>query len=559
MSSKKNDELVMVPLGGVGEIGMNMAAYGFGPAHRRQWLVVDCGVTFGGPDLPGIELIMPDPEFLEAQADNVLALVLTHAHEDHYGAVLDLWPAFDKPVYATAFTAAMLSAKRAANEIAADIDVKLMEPGHALEIGPFTVEPIHMSHSIAGNVALHISTALGRVLHTGDWKLDEEPVLGAKTDIARLQALGQDDAPLALVCDSTNTLKEGESPSETEIGENLARLIAEAPKRVALTTFASNIGRVVAIAKAAEAAGREVVLAGRALHRVANIARELGMLEGVRPFLDQDMYTQLPRNKTVLIATGSQGEGRAALARISGGSHPYIELDPGDWMIFSSWAIPGNERPVIDIQNRLIERGVRVITNADAQVHVTGHPRRGEVRKLYSWLKPTTLVPVHGEAAHLSAHAQLGREAGIGNVLSARNGDMVRLFPKPELDKQTVPVGELFLDGYVLCTPEESKVRERRRLSFGGMVALSLCVDKRGDIVSGPELLIEGVPTLEDGEEEQPEDIVLSAIKGTLRSVPAKRRQDISVLSEAIRRAVRAELATYWGRKPNVRVFVHRV
>lgn len=560
MSKNNSNELVMVPLGGVGEIGMNMAAYGFGPANKRKWLVVDCGVTFGGPDLPGIELIMPDPAFIEEQADNVVALVLTHAHEDHYGAVLDLWPAFDKPVYATAFSAAMLSAKRVANEISADINVKVMEPGQVLSLGPFSVEPIAMAHSIAGNVSLHIVTELGRVLHTGDWKLDAAPVLGHKTDVERLQRLGEEEGPLCLVCDSTNALKEGESPSEAQVGENLQQIIVDAPKRVALTTFASNIGRIVAIAKAAEAAGREVILAGRALHRVTNIARELGMLEGVRPFLDQDMYSQLPRNKTVLIATGSQGESRAAMARIANGSHPFIELDPGDVMIFSSWAIPGNERAVLNIQNGLIDRGVKVITNnADMPVHVTGHPRRGEVRQLYDWVKPQTLVPVHGEAAHLTAHAQLGREAGIANVLPARNGDLVRLYPQPELEKQAVPVGELFLDGYLLCTPEESKVRERRRLSFGGMVAISLCVDKRGDIMGGPQLLIEGVPQLEQAEEEQPEDIVKAAIRGTLRSLPAKRRHDADVVAEAIRRAVRAELATYWGRKPNVKVFVHKV
>lgn len=557
MAQTQRDELVFVPLGGVGEIGMNMAAYGFGPERSRKWIVVDCGVSFGGPDLPGIELIMANPEFLEENADDVLALILTHSHEDHYGAVLDLWPVFDKPVYATPFTAAMLAAKRAGDGIVENVDITIMTPGKPFTVGPFTIEPINVAHSIPESNALLITTPIGRALHTGDWKLDPTPTLGRPTDFARMEAIGNEsDLPLALICDSTNAMKEGESPSEEEIGRNLAQLIADAPNRVAVTTFASNVGRVVSIVRAAHEAGREVVLSGRSLHRIMGIARELGMLEGLPTLHDQDAYRTIARDKCVLICTGSQGEARAAIARIARGDHPVIDLNAGDRMIFSSWAIPGNEREVNDIQNLLIDRGVEVITASDAMVHVTGHPRRGELRKLYSWVKPQVLVPVHGEAMHLEAHAKLGREEGIPNVVETRNGDMVRLFPEPLTFPAEVRTGELYLDGLVLCTPEESGVKGRRRLSFGGMITVSLCVNSNGQVVSGPEMVIEGLPETED---ESVSDIVEDTVANIIKSMPPKRRSDTEVLNNALFKGIRNEVNAFWGRKPNVSIFVHRV
>jgi ribonuclease J len=557
MAKNQRDELVFVPLGGVGEIGMNMAAYGFGPARKRKWIVVDCGVSFGGPELPGIELVMANPEFLEENADDVLALILTHSHEDHYGAVLDLWPVFDKPVYATPFTAAMLAAKRAGDGIVENVDITIMQPRKPFTVGPFTIEAINVAHSIPESNSLLITTPIGRALHTGDWKLDPTPIVSAPTDTARLEAIGQDTSlPLALVCDSTNAMKDGESPSETEIGDNLAKLIAEAPHRVAVTTFASNVGRVVSIVRAAHKAGREVVMSGRSLHRIMGIAKELGMLEGLPPLHDQDAYRSIARDKCVLICTGSQGEARAAIARIARGDHPVIDLNAGDRMIFSSWAIPGNEREVIDIQNQLIDKGVEVITASDALVHVTGHPRRGELRKLYSMVKPEVLVPVHGEAIHLQAHAKLGRDEGIANVCEARNGDMVRLFPEPMTFPAEVRTGELYLDGLVLCTPEESGVKGRRRLSFGGMIVVSLVVNGGGHIVSGPDLVIEGLPETED---ESLAELVEDTVAGTIKSMPPKRRSDPEILNSALFKAIRNEVNGFWGRKPNVSVFVHRV
>lgn len=558
MPAPLTDELVFLPLGGVGEIGMNMGAYGFGPPRNRKWLVVDCGVTFAGPSQPGIELIMADPSFLEDNADNVVGLVLTHSHEDHYGAVLDLWPAFDRPVYATDFTAMMLAAKRASDNIVADVDVRRMVVGHPFTVGPFTVEAVNVAHSIPESCALILTTPAGRVLHTGDWKLDPRPVGGKPTDEARLRALGADGVPTALICDSTNALKEGTSPSEDDVAATLEKLIADAPHRVVLTTFASNVGRVITVARAAEKAGRRVVMSGRALHRISTIARELGMLEGLAPFLDQDAFRTLPRSQIVVLCTGSQGEARAAIARIAREEHPVIELTAGDRVIFSSWAIPGNEREVIDIQNLLIDRGMEVITQNDGLVHTTGHPRREELRRLYDWVKPVTLVPVHGEAAHLSAHARLGKEQGIANVVPARNGDLVRLFPEVMHFPAEVRTGELYLDGNVLCTPEESGVKDRRRLSFGGHIVVSLCVDGQGKLIAGPEIEVTGLPVVED-DDDSVLRLVKGVVDGTLRSIPPKRRADPDLVNTALQRAIRGEVNAWWGKKPNVTVFVHRI
>ncbi|VAW14722.1 Ribonuclease J (endonuclease and 5' exonuclease), partial [hydrothermal vent metagenome] len=423
---------------------------------------------------------------------------------------------------------------------------------------PFTLEAISVAHSIPESCSLLIATSIGRVVHTGDWKLENNPVSGPPTNVERFKAIGAEKGPLALICDSTNVLKEGVSPSERDIAKNLDRLVLEAPRRVAVTIFASNMGRLISIAKAAEKAGRQVVLSGRSLHRIANIGRELGLLDGIAPFLDHDAFKHLPPKKVLLLCTGSQGEARAAIARISRDAHPAISLDAGDRMIFSSWAIPGNEREVIDIQNRLIEKGVEVITNATELVHVTGHPRRDELRQLYSWLKPAVLVPVHGEAAHLNAHAELGSSEGIDKVLRARNGDMVRLMPEPDVSKDEVKAGELYLDADILCTPEQSGVRGRRRLSFGGMVAVSLCVGSDGNLRSSPQIFIDGLPEL-GGDYEEAGEVVEKAINSVFASMPNKRRRNADALGEAIRQAVRGELNAWWGKKPNVKIFLHRI
>src|SRR5262245_3719429 len=421
-------ELLFAPLGGVGEIGMNLALYGLGDGGKRTWMAVDLGVAFAGDDLPGVDLIMPDIAFLMEERRNLAGLVLTHAHEDHFGALLDLWPRLRCPVYATPFTAALFEAKRLGEAGAIDIPIKVVQLGSRFQVGPFDVELASMSHSIPESNALIIRTPLGTVLHTGDWKLDPTPIIGPPTDEAKLRRLG-DEGCLALIGDSTNAVREGRSPSEADVAKTLRELIGSAKGRVAVTTFASNVARMRAVAEAAAAAGREVVVVGRAMDRVEQVARETGYLEDINDFRTVEAYGYLPPDKVVALCTGSQGEPRAALARIAEDQHPEVTLQKGDLVIFSSRTIPGNEKAVGRIVNGLVRQGIEVITDRTHLVHVSGHPRRAEMAELYGWVRPRIAVPVHGEALHLAEHAKLARAAGVPEVVLCGDGDLLQLAP----------------------------------------------------------------------------------------------------------------------------------
>src|SRR5690348_14765446 len=445
----RSDELVFAPLGGVGEIGMNLSLYGLGREGARKWIAVDLGVAFAGDDLPGIDLIMPDIRYLLDERHNLLALVLTHAHEDHFGAVLDLWPRLRVPVYATPFTAALFHAKRLAEPGAPDIPINVIGLGARFTVGGFDIELVSMSHSIPESNGLIIRTPLGTVLHTGDWKLDPTPLIGPATDEAKLRALGQEGC-LALVGDSTNAVREGRSPSETDVAKSLAELIAAAKARVAVTTFASNVGRLRAVADAARACGREVVVVGRAMERIVQVARETGYFEGVQDFRSIETYGYLPPDKVLALCTGSQGEPRSALSRIARDEHPEISFNRGDRVIFSSRPIPGNEKAVSSIINNLVVRGVEVITDRTHLVHVSGHPRQAELEDMLRWVRPQIVLPVHGEALHMSEHAELARRVGIPKVATCQDGDMVLLAPDGPRIIDEVPVGRFYKDGRIL-------------------------------------------------------------------------------------------------------------
>ena len=548
------DELVFLPLGGVGEIGMNLALYGFGPRHKRQWIVVDFGVAFAHADLPGVDLVLPDIAFLEKHRDSVLGIVITHAHEDHFGALVDLWPRVRVPVYATAFTAGMIAAKVLGEPGTEAIPVHQVKAGARIQLGPFDVEYINVAHSIPESHALAIRTPLGTVLHTGDWKIDDTPAVGDPTDAARLKAIGEEGV-LALVGDSTNATREGRSPSESEVERELLDIVRHAKGRVAVTTFASNVGRIRSIALAARHARRQVVVCGRALRRVIEIATELNMLDGLPPFLDEDAFQHLPRERVVAILTGSQGEPRAALARVAAGDHPRVELVDGDTLVFSARAIPGNEREINGIVNALTARGIHVITDRDRLVHVSGHPRRGELVEMYTWLKPKIALPVHGEPVHLAAHADLARELGVETVIVARDGATVRLAPEPAAEIDRMEIGRLYRDGRIIGRLEEIGIGERRKLAFAGYVAVAIVIDSRGELAADPEIALVGLP-LRDRGGERLEGAVTAAIEGTVASMPRPRRRDPDVLAEAIRRAVRAAIGESWGKKPVCTVLV---
>jgi ribonuclease J len=547
MISKK-EELVFAPLGGVGEIGMNLSLYGLGTEQTKAWLAIDLGVAFGGDDLPGIDLIMPDIRFLVEQRRNLVGLVLTHAHEDHYGALLDLWPRLKVPVYATPFTAALLEAKRQSEPGAPDIPVKVVPLGGRITLGPFDIEFVSVSHSIPESNALIIRTKLGTVLHTGDWKLDPTPLIGPPTDEAKLRALG-DAGCLALIGDSTNAVREGRSPSETDVAKSLAELIANAPGRVAVTTFASNVARLRAVAEAAHACGREVVVVGRAMDRIAQVARETGYLEGVAEFRGTDTYGYLPRDKVVALCTGSQGEPRAALSRIALDEHPDVTLAAGDRVIFSSRTIPGNEKAVGRVINGLVQQGIEIITDRTHLVHVSGHPRRAEIADLYSWVRPRIAVPVHGEALHLAEHAALARKAGVPHAVVCSNGDVVRLAPGPASVVDEVPQGRLYKDGRIIIDGEARTVADRRRLSFVGIVSIAVALDDKGALIGDPAVELIGIPeTSADGASFL--DLAFDAAVDTIKQLPRARRRDPDAVEEAVKRAVRSAVASNWGKKP---------
>jgi len=553
MSSR---EMVFVALGGLGEIGMNAALYGVGEGKRRQWLLVDLGVSFAGEDVPGVDLVLPDLSFIEAERRNLVGIVITHAHEDHFGALAELWPKLGVPVYMTRFAAGLLEARRLREPGAPKIPVKIVAQSSRHMIGPFDVEFVPVAHSIPEATALAIRTDAGLVVHSGDWKTDATPVIGVPTDEKRLREIG-DEGVAALIADSTNIFREGVSASEAEVAANLKELILASPARVAVTTFASNVARLRAVGEAAQAAGREVVVVGRAMDRVIDVARELGMLDGLKAFRGPDAYGYLPRDKVVALLTGSQGEPRAALARIAANEHPDIALASGDRVIFSSRTIPGNEKPVGVIVNALARQGIEVVTDRTHLVHVSGHPWRGEVSQLLSWLKPHLLVPAHGEAAHLTEHAAFAKQQGVPNVQRAFNGEMVRLTGTPGIIEK-VKSGRIYKDGDLLVDSSDRVIGERRKLAFAGVVSVAIAMDEQGRLAGDPEIGIIGLPTKTDDGETM-EAFLLDTIEDIIETLPKGKRRDPEAVRDIAVRGLRGAIAEIWNKKPLCQVLVVQV
>ncbi len=556
MAKGDNNELVFVPLGGVGEIGMNFALYGYGPASKREWIIVDVGVTFPGPELPGVDLVLPDIRYIEEQLGSLKGIIITHAHEDHYGALHDLWPKLKAPCWMTPFTAGLLEAKRQSEQGAPQIPVNIYRAGETFTVGPFEIEAVAVTHSIPEPVSLAITTPAGTVVHTGDWKIDPAPEIGPMTDEARFRALG-DNGVLALVCDSTNAMRDGDSPAEQEVGKGLRKVIEEAKGRVAVTTFSSNVGRIRSIAEAARDCGRQVLILGRSLKRVISVSDELGYMDGLPEFIAEEDYGFIPRENLVIICTGSQGEQRAALAKLARDEMKTVALSPGDTVVFSSRTIPGNEKAILEIKNGLIDQGVKIIEDGDALVHVSGHPRRNELKRMYEWVRPRIGVPVHGEAAHLVAQGSLMAMSGIKEVAQVRNGDMLRLSPGAAEIIDQVPFGRIYKDGKLIGSDEAVGIRDRRKLSFAGHVAVNVVLDEKYELAGDPDLVAIGV-ALEDARGVDLEDLMLDAAIGAVDSIPRQRRKDLDLVSEAVRRAVRGAANEAWGKKPLVTVFVTR-
>jgi ribonuclease J len=546
------DALHFLPLGGSGEIGMNLNLY----ACHGKWLMVDLGITFAGDTLPGIDVIMPDPAFIEERRADLLAIVLTHAHEDHLGAVAHLWPRLRCPVYASPFAAAILREKLRDAGLLEEVPLTVVPLSSALTLGPFAMRFISLTHSIPEPNALLIETPYGRVMHTGDWKIDPDPLIGDNIDDAALKHAGESGV-LAMVGDSTNATVEGESGSEGDVRTRLADLVRDCSGGVAITLFASNVARLESAALAAQDAGREAVLVGRSLQRFVRAARETGYLNGDVRFLTEDEGAALHPDQAVYLCTGCQGEPRAAMARIAGDSHPRISLSSGDTVIFSSKIIPGNERTIGNLHNRLIKRGIEIITEKEETVHVSGHPCRDELRQMYQWIRPQIAIPVHGEARHMEAHGALARELQVPQIALVENGDLLRLAPGPAATINRVHAGRLVLDGTNLVAPDHTSIRARRKLMNNGAIFVSVVVDHRGRALTAPQISSQGI--LDGEEDELARTDLVKIVARAVDHVPAAKARLDSEVHEAARLAVRRAIVKSHGKRPVIDVQIARV
>ncbi|GFZ79579.1 MBL fold hydrolase [Elstera cyanobacteriorum] len=549
-------ELLFLPLGGAGEIGMNLNLFGY----NGQWVMVDLGVTFGDDSQPSIDVIMPDPVFIAERRDALLGIVLTHAHEDHIGAVPHLWRRLGAPpIYCTPFTASVLRRKLPEYGLARDVVIHEVPLSGDFSLGPFRFQMITLTHSIPEPNALAIHTPVGTVLHTGDWKFDPEPLVGQVTDFDTLKALG-DKGILALVGDSTNVFKPGEAGSEAAVRASLTELIGQFNNRVAVACFASNVARLESIVMAAAAHGRRVALVGRSLHRMVESARENGYLADLPPLVSEDEVGYLPPEEVLLLCTGSQGEQRAALARIAANDHPHVVLEEGDAVIFSSRIIPGNEKSIGRLHDKLIKQGIEVVTEQDHFIHVSGHPARDELARMYALTRPKIAVPVHGELRHLYEHAELARECQVPTAVVVENGDVLRLAPGEPMVLDKVPTGRLAVDGSRLVPLGGAELKQRLRMTYNGMAVATLVLDKRGNLQTDPVLTLHGLVDAEQDEAQILIDKALDAIEDVVETFAASGRGgEDTVLRDAVKAAVRRIVHSAIGLKPVTEVHLIRL
>ena len=547
------DEVLFVPLGGTGEIGMNLNVYG----HDGKWLIVDCGVTFGDPSLPGVDVMMADPTFIEERRKDLVGILITHAHEDHVGAVAHLWPRLRCPVYATAFTAKILRRKLDEAGIGGKVKIHEVPLSGNIPLDPFDLTLVNMTHSIPEPSGVIIRTEAGTIYHTGDWKLDEGPMIGVTPDKEALRAVGEAGV-LAMIGDSTNAVVEGHSGSEADVHASLMDFVGTMENRVIFACFASNVARVQTLAEVAHEHGRAVGLVGRSLWTMTDAARETGYLKDLPPFLREEEAMQLPRDNVLMICTGSQGEPRAALPRIARGDHPHISFEEGDTVVFSSRIIPGNERPIGQMQSMLTSQGINVVTERDHFVHVSGHPAQDELRQMYEWIKPKIAVPVHGEAPHLSAHARIARESGVEHTPIISNGDVLRLNAEGAEICGQVQSGRLALDGTDLIRITDPSLRERAHMLWNGSAVLTVVFDEDNQLVAEPQLSAPGLLGDSDDDYDLMDDVI-DDVLDSLAGAKGKQRDNDDAMIELLRRAVRKSFRTRRGKSPTTDVHLVRL
>ncbi len=550
------EELIFCPLGGSGEIGMNMNLYAYGKQENLKWIIVDVGVTFADDTVPGVDLIYPDPGFIIDKKDDLLGIILTHAHEDHIGAISHVWPKLKCKIYATPFTALLITEKFKEKKIDITPYIKIVKLNSTLELKPFKIEFITLTHSILEPNGLRIETPAGNVLHTGDWKCDPDPLVGEKINSNRLKKIGEGGV-LAMICDSTNVFSIGRAGSELDVRKNLLKIVERLKKRIIITSFASNVARMETMFYCAEKSGRQISLVGRSMHRIYNAAKKCGYLKDVIHPVDPRDAKRIPRDKVIYLCTGSQGEPMGAMSRISNYSHPDVLMEKGDAVIFSSKIIPGNEKKLYKLHNQLVKEGIEVISEESEFVHVSGHPNREDLKDMYEWIKPKSIIPVHGEHRHMIEHINFAKEMQVPYPIQVENGDIVRLYPgdKPEIfDK--APSGRLFLDGIESVEENAKSIKERKNISANGFMEVTIMITPKGNIHNKPLITFKGLPIFKN------EEFIYSIeeeIEKTTRTFSLNSKKQEENLKEALKIKCRKYTKEKTGKKPITNINLIRI
>ena len=550
------EELLFCPLGGAGEIGANMNLYAYGKPGEHKWIMVDIGVTFADDTLPGIDLIYPDPGFIIDKKEDLLGIILTHAHEDHIGAIAHLWPKLKCKIFATPFTAVLIREKFKEKKIDINNDLRIIELNGTIKLDPFKIDYVAMTHSILEPNGLKIETPAGVVLHTGDWKIDEKPLVGKDMDISKLKKIG-DDGVLAMVCDSTNIFSVGRSGSEETVRKSLLKIMQRLKKRMIVTSFASNVARMETIFYCAEKTNRQISLVGRSMHKIYNAAKQCGYLKNVIEPIDPREAKNISREKMIYLCTGSQGEPMGAMMRISGYTHPDVFIEDGDAVIFSSKIIPGNEKKLYKLHNQLVKDGIEVISEENEFVHVSGHPNRDEMRDMYNWIKPNCVIPVHGEHRHLMEHINFANEMQVPFPILVENGDVVKLYPgnEPEVyDK--APSGRLYLDGNISVEEDAQSIKDRRNLAANGYLEITILITSKGNIHNNPIISCKGLPIVDREEFDYGLEYEIEKIT---RSFKIGSKQQEHNLIDALKIACRKFSKEKTGKKPFTNINLVRI
>jgi ribonuclease J len=553
----KKEDFIFCPLGGSGEIGMNMNLFAYGKQENRKWIIVDIGVTFADDTIPGIDLIYPDPGFIVDKKDDLLGLVLTHAHEDHIGAIAHIWPKLLCDIYATPFTSVLIKEKFREKKIDIGKKLKVVQLNGNIELGPFKIDFVTLTHSILEPNGLCIETPAGTVLHTGDWKIDPNPLIGEKININKLKKIG-DEGILAMICDSTNVFSPGRAGSELDVRNSLLKVMETKTKRIIVTSFASNVARMESIFYCAQKVGRHVSLVGRSMHRIYKAARQCGYLSNLIEPIDPREAKKIPREKIVYLCTGSQGEPNGAMMRISSHIHPDVFIESKDTVIFSSKIIPGNEKKLYKLHNQLVKNGIEVVSEDNEFVHVSGHPNREDLKDMYNWVKPRSVIPVHGEHRHMIEHINFAKEMQVPYPVQVENGDIVQLYPgdKPKIiDK--APVGRIFVDGNISVGEESQSIKERKNISYNGSLEITIIFNSSGTMIKKPIISSKGIPS--NGENIDFIFDLEDRIRNICKTFSIKNSKQEHNLIEALKTNCRKTVKEKTGKRPYTNVNLVRI